>query len=383
MLFSCGICLAAMDADETSFVHCGGTCDKRYHTTCANISDDLHRYLKNCPGLSWKCTECTRKCFSIDQVGLMNLLQEKYAEMLVKLDTVFDELKNNVLKAAEAKLSNVNLPPVVNAGPSYSEVLNNKTQPAVLIKPKAVQTTVKTKCDVSDNISTVDMQLSLSRVKGVKDGGMVVGFSSKEDNSRFKRLADEKLSQNYEIVELKGVQPRIKIVGMTQIYKENEIEEYVEHAIKNNCSDINLTTDCKFIKLWPTKKNPKMYQAIVQLDMKSYDNIISAGGLFIGYDHCTVYEAVEIIRCYNCNGFHHNSKRCKSKKSCPRCAMDENLDHAVADCDIVQPRCINCLNAIKNEKLLDINPNHAAWDTECPMYKKAVDKFKKDLLFRQ
>jgi hypothetical protein len=56
-------------------------------------------------------------------------------------------------------------------------------------------------------------------------------FSSKEDNARFKRVAVEKLGADYDIHEVKGILPRIKVVGMTQIYKENEIVDFVEHSV--------------------------------------------------------------------------------------------------------------------------------------------------------
>jgi hypothetical protein len=48
---------------------------------------------------------------------------------------------------------------------------------------------------------------------------LLIGFSSKEDNARFKRLAVEKLGADYDIHEMKGILPRIKVVGMTQIYR--------------------------------------------------------------------------------------------------------------------------------------------------------------------
>ncbi len=171
-------------------------------------------------------------------------------------------------------------------------------------------------------------------------------------------------------------------MGLKQIYTEDEIIEYVEHAIRNNSDDINLNSECSFVKLWPTKKNSKIYQVILQLDRKSYDYLMNAGGLFIGYDHCSVYDAVEVLRCFNCNGFHHSSKNCKNAKSCPKCGMHDKLDHAAADCTSTDLKCINCLSVIAKENL-DLDANHAAWDVTCPVYMKAVEKFKKDLLFKQ
>jgi hypothetical protein len=130
------------------------------------------------------------------------------------------------------------------------------------------------------------------------------------------------------------------------------------------------------------KKNNKVFQAVVQVDRLTYDRLIKAGDLFIGYDHCYVFDAVEILRCYNCNEFKHSSKNCNQKRSCPRCAVVDGLDHAVAECKASGFKCINCLKRVQRDKI-DLDVNHAAWDVDCPTYKVAVEKFKDDVLFKQ
>ena len=68
---------------------------------------------------------------------------------------------------------------------------------------------------INENINAVDSQLPIAEVKNVKEGGVLVGFSSKQENFRFKKNASEKLAEDYEIKKIKGIQPGIKIVGMT------------------------------------------------------------------------------------------------------------------------------------------------------------------------
>jgi hypothetical protein len=134
---------------------------------------------------------------------------------------------------------------------------------------------------------------------------------------RFKKLALEKLSDKYDIRELKGVHPRLKTVGMTERYEEAELSGILEHVL---LVALKSDTSCKLIKYWPTKRNRDIFQAVVQVDRATYDKLIAAGSVFIGYDHCYVFDAVEILRCYNCNEFQHSSKNCKQKRSCPKCA---------------------------------------------------------------
>jgi hypothetical protein len=60
-------------------------------------------------------------------------------------------------------------------------------------------------------------------------------------------VAVEKLGADYDVHEVKGILPRIKVVGMTQIYKENEIVDFVEHSVTYNYTGTELNPECKLI----------------------------------------------------------------------------------------------------------------------------------------
>jgi hypothetical protein len=112
-------------------------------------------------------------------------------------------------------------------------------------------------------------------VKNTKDSGLLVGFSCPDDNVRFKKLALEKLSDKYNIRELKDVHPHLKIVSMTERYEEAEFIGLLEHVLKNN-EALKPDTTYKLIKYWPTKRNREIFQAVVQVDRATYDKLIAA-----------------------------------------------------------------------------------------------------------
>jgi hypothetical protein len=95
----------------------------------------------NYPGLSWRCSECDRKCFTIDQAGLNTFLEQKHSEILGSLSSVFDNLKCDFSKITEEKFK-LSQHPVQSVSKTYSESLKNKTEPAVLIKPNNIVQTV-------------------------------------------------------------------------------------------------------------------------------------------------------------------------------------------------------------------------------------------------
>ena len=89
------------------------------------------------------------------------------------------------------------------------------------------------------------------------------------------------------------------------------------------------------------------------------------------------YDAVEIKRCYQCNGFNHTSKTCKSKEpSCPRCAES----HLLKDCNAVELKCSNCAAFNRKNHNEDLNVDHAVWEYQkCISYQRMLEKIKQDV----
>lgn len=192
--------------------------------------------------------------------------------------------------------------------------------------------------------------------------------------NKFKELAAEKLSGNYEVRELKGVQPAVRIVGLSEEYSE---ERFTYLLRSQNPHIFSSDSQCKLLKITPTKKNNHVYQADLQLDELTFQKITDIGRLIVSLDNCTVYEALSFPRCFNCNGFNHTVKFCKKAVSCPLCSGN----HTVKDCRAPkeQRKCINCVQ-IKNRQNLDIPTDHAAWDyNNCFSYKQLVDKIRYDI----
>lgn len=259
---------------------------------------------------------------------------------------------------------------------SYSNMVKNRTQPAVIIRPKNPnQENSLTKNDMMKNINPVDSEFQLARVKHVRGGGVLVSCKSGAETKKLKKIAEEKLADTYEIKETRGISPRVRVVGISENISESVLLSMIR---KNNASIVDNTSDCKLVKFASTKRNDKVYQATLQLDRKTYERVIRAGNLFIGYDSCTVYDAVEAYRCYKCNGYLHSSKSCSKPCSCPRCGGG----HSVKDCTATALSCSNCVK-LKN-KDISVKTDHAAWDTiNCRAYALVCDGLRSDILSPQ
>ncbi|CAH2015117.1 unnamed protein product [Acanthoscelides obtectus] len=75
-------------------------------------------------------------------------------------------------------------------------------------------------------------------------------------------LASQHLSDEYEVREIKRNNPRLKIVGISE---SMSLDELHSNLIAQNIVLKN-SSECKVLKLWPTKKSPGVFQAIVDVD---------------------------------------------------------------------------------------------------------------------
>lgn len=375
MTILCGICELSI-ARKQPCISCAGVCKIQCHTSCVYTgSADLNSVLNKVPGLTWKCTECARDGMVISEDRINNLIDDKLTHLLSTLTSQFESFKAELLNFTSNKATVNTIQNSTYEPPKYADVLKNKAMPAVIIKPKnQEQNNSQTKTDILQNINPADTNIQITKIKNIRNGGVLIGCNSKDENNRFKKMAEEKLNSNeYEVTEVRGINPRIRVVGMTEKFTEEELINYIK---KMNSQLINNTSDCKLIKFYPTKRNNNIFQAILQVDKISYEKVIKAGNLFIGYDSCSVFDAVEILRCFKCNEFNHSSNFCKKPYTCPRCG--EN--HAVKDCKSDNLGCVNCIE-LKSRQNSDISVTHAAWDTNnCAAYILARDKLRSDLL---
>ena len=102
MIVPCGFCLAVIDGKygKSLSVSCSGICNKRFHPACVDTTPTVTKYINTVPGLTWKCKDCERNCFSIDYAGLNTFLEDKHQELVDNLNIVFETLKSTVQPAS-------------------------------------------------------------------------------------------------------------------------------------------------------------------------------------------------------------------------------------------------------------------------------------------
>lgn len=95
------------------------------------------------------------------------------------------------------------------------------------------------------------------------------------------------------------------------------------------------------------------------------------GKVYIGWERCPVFEDLDVLRCFNCQAFHHKQQECRNEVVCPKCS--EN--HTESNCNNQQMCCQNCKNA--NDKFKkNYNIEHSSNDLNCPSLKYFIEVLK-------
>lgn len=356
----CEKCKKGVSSRERLAVRCFGKCKGVYHLTCVDPNHEKwSTFLKECTYTKFVCVECQK--------------YEEYVlyEEIKKLSTKVDELKLTIgdcnyninKKLTEMKAEVIEHKEQIVQPTTYAEALKINPNKVVLIQPKVKQDNKKTKEDITAQIDPTEIPVMGCR--NAANGGMILHCDTDEAKNKIKEIAIEKLGQNYDIKIPAELNPRVKILRMSEILSD---EEVVTSLKKQN--EFLRDSNIKVIAV-TKRKNGFECDTILEIDATIYKKIMEAEKLNIRFDRCRVVDSVGITRCYKCNGFSHKSTDCKNNTSCPKCAGE----HKLSECRTEDLKCINCKKM--NEKLnLNLNIDHPTWDKDCVVYQRKIKALK-------
>lgn len=175
---------------------------------------------------------------------------------------------------------------------------------------------------------------------------------------------ESNLGENYSAVVPTSV-PRLKVVGLSEQYSSDVFIDF----LKSQNDDIEIN----HVKVVNMYENPRFtynkYCAVIEVDLKTYNCMLSAKQVKVEFDLCFVVPAINVLRCFKCGEFGHKSTDCKNCETCSRCSEK----HKTSECTSTVLKCVNCLK-MNNERKLNLDVNHAAFSSECLIYSVSQNK---------
>lgn len=267
--------------------------------------------------------------------------------------------------------------------PEVSETLSQKDQKTTKDRPQITPYSIvirnKTghvkdvKEVIEKEIDPCQLKVGVLGMSKTKKGDVIIRCENEDNMSKLKKEIDGKMGNSVTTEETKLFRPRIKLTGIKNI--DHMLNEDLEKAIiqQNEFDKI----ENFYLKLVLKIQN-KIFNdttLILEIDENTLEEIKKNNNrVRIKWNTVVAKEHIYIKRCFNCWGFNHEGKQCKTEKICGKC---NSRGHKEENCDGKEDMvsCPNCVIAVNKYKL-DIDGNHNVRDIKCPCYQRLFNMLK-------
>ena len=249
-------------------------------------------------------------------------------------------------------------------------VENRKTRPVIVIKPvESSQSSEDTRIFLKNNLDP-----KIHKIRNFRNGkaGSIIAECATGDNIEVvKKDIESNLGEKYNAVIPTTAKPKLKIVGMSDQYSP----EVVIDLLKSQNEDLGINEVKVIAQFVNSSFKYNKYNTIIEVDKDTFNHLMTAGKVNIGWDRCSIQEAVNVLRCFKCGEFGHKSTECVNPETCSKCS---GL-HKTSECSSTDFNCVNCLKS-KKEFHLNLDVKHPAFSTQCPVYRRLFEKRKSNML---
>lgn len=241
----------------------------------------------------------------------------------------------------------------------------------LLIKPlndqQKSETTIK---QLQENIDVINLGINVNTIKSHSKGKIIIGFEKSSDKNTMTKEIKSKLGDLYEVKEVRQKMPKVKIIGIEDNILNSTEDYFIQNLIKQNELD-KIESNFPLVKIWKkfTTRNDRG-SIILEVCPTVHDILLQNGKVKIGWKNYKLYNYLNVLRCFNCWGFHHTANKCLKNVTCRKCAGN----HDEKSCANDSIKCINCHNLIQKLKLTDWDDKHYATDRKCGCYEKILKK---------
>lgn len=227
----------------------------------------------------------------------------------------------------------------------------------VIVKSKSKEATGdQTLANLKCSIDPASLGIKVAAVKNTRSGAIAIAL---KDNCSAACLRAAVLQQeSLDCHEIKKRNPYIRV----QYVPEDISNEAISAVLQKN----NKTTNVRFA-FENRIRDSKCRNVTFQLEPNSWQSVLNEGYINIAWHPLRVKNFISIVRCYKCQAFGHNSKKCSATK--PICSWCSGF-HDVSQCISTNQngQCINCERS-KADGNNNINTEHPANSSNCNIFK--------------
>ena len=314
-------------------------------------------------------------------------------EKTLQLTGVMRELRNENQRLRERvsqlELSNSSVAPHASPAFSYAKVAatpsvhpqsqtpsyvpSKKPRYAVVIKSKKPSISAQqTLTEIKSIVRPADTKVNIAAVRQTKSGAVILQCDDKEHASKIKSVLDAKGSDKFSVSEQSKKMPRMAI----RLDEESkDISDLVATIARNNefikeCCGDKFADQIKLITRYTSRGGTF---AILEVSAALRLQLLNRP-LYLGWSRTWARDHVNLTQCYNCFGFGHFSRDCKTKHQiCGKCAGP----HDLRKCPSNSIRCINCYNV--RDKNPNVNYKHDPKSDSCPIRMRALAAIKNNI----
>lgn len=347
----CIKCSLTLEEDEE--VYKCYICKQELHKKCANLTaSELKCMPLQKRSLRLICTKCDN--FITKLPDLLSMVEGIQKDM--------SQMKENMYKFSSGQSNG-------NHTQNYADVLRQKPEPVIVVKPVNAQTSNLTKTEIKQAIDPTDIGVNISQLKQVSKGAVVISCEHKSDIDVLKTKISEKIGNKYNVEVPTLRKPKLKVVNIHNEDTDVDDNQLVNKIMKQN--KINSDTDDIHIRIVKKISNKRFDTStlIIETDPLTHRHLLKNEKVNVGWSKGNVYNHVNLLQCYNCFGFNHAAKNCKAEMSCSKCS----LNHNYKDCDSQKVQCTNCIRAQLNLNIV-LDTNHEAISKDCPCFQRQMSK---------
>lgn len=330
--------------------------EKRYEMRMKKL-DDVQKSCEN------NIKDIGKLCESVSVSDVSGKNNELCSELRKENEKMCNEIKKTIID------TNVN-----QNKPLYSELVKtglpkiNKQMP-LIVKPKEKQGVDKTKEELNKKVDPVN--LKITNVENRSNGTIIIRSENIEERDKIQNAIEVEMGENYEIKVATPINLDVIVTDISYKYTEEEILAKLRRQ-----NPLIGEKDIKIISTFETKRNNRaIHNVKLNIDNETYETIMRAQRVNIGWERCRVFDGTSVRQCYKCRGYNHIANECKNQETCIKC----HGNHKPNECNNEQMiKCINCIR--ENRRLnLGLDENHVTNDKKCPVYQNKLASKKKRL----